>query len=186
MRQGGSIPKQIGDSLKLLQFLRLQNNRQLQDSIPSQLGLLTNLRYLELWGNNLSNSIPPQLGNLTNLVTLSLEGNQLMGNLPTQLGNLKNLSSFSVNGNKLSGNIPVELSKLRQLSYLQLSNNRFTGSLPSQLGDSLTNLIDFYAFGDSLVGAIPKFKGNKISILDIQNNICLTVLQLTQLFPLFV
>ena len=45
---------------------------QLTGSIPSEIGNLTNLTYLNLGGNQLTGEIPPEIGNLTNLEYLWL------------------------------------------------------------------------------------------------------------------
>ena len=42
------------------------NNSELTDSIPSEIGNLTNLVYLNLGYNQLTGSIPPEIGNLIN------------------------------------------------------------------------------------------------------------------------
>ena len=60
--------------------------RALGGSIPSQLGLLTQLETLDLGYNRLSGSVPSQLGQLSRLITLDVADNRLGGSLPTQLG----------------------------------------------------------------------------------------------------
>ena len=69
---------------------RLKNN-DLTDTIPVELGSLTNLTFLSLSKNDLIGTIPSQLGNLSNLGYLSLSGNDLIGTIPVELGNLSNL-----------------------------------------------------------------------------------------------
>ena len=50
---------------------------QLTGSIPSEIGNLTNLTYLNLGGNQLTGEIPSEIGNLTNITYLNLGSNQL-------------------------------------------------------------------------------------------------------------
>ena len=52
-------------------------NQELTDSIPPEIGCLTNLTELRLWGNYLTGEIPPEIGNLTDLTHLRLAYNQL-------------------------------------------------------------------------------------------------------------
>ena len=111
---------------------------ELSGTIPSELGNLTNLEGLALWGNELSGTIPSELGNLTNLEGLSLSDNELSGTIPPELGNLTNLEGLYLWGNELSGTIPSELGKLTNLTGL-FSENELSGTIPSELG-KLTNL----------------------------------------------
>ena len=78
-------------------------------TIPAELGSLTNLTELSLWGNQLTGEIPTELGGLTNLTVLSLGGNQLTGEIPTELGGLTNLRELALSENRLTGEIPTEL-----------------------------------------------------------------------------
>ncbi|KVI07210.1 Leucine-rich repeat-containing protein [Cynara cardunculus var. scolymus] len=94
-------------------------NAALSGTLVSQLGLLKNLQYLELYSNNLSGPIPNDLGNLTNLVSLDLY-----------------LNGFS-------GPIPVTLGKLSKLRFLDLSNNRLSGLVPDSGSFSLFTPISF-------------------------------------------
>ena len=63
-------------------------NRSLE-SLPPEVGRLTNLRRLDLGGNRLT-SLPPEVGRLTNLQELDLGGNRLTS-LPPEVGRLTNL-----------------------------------------------------------------------------------------------
>ena len=82
--------------------------------IPAELGGLTNLIWVYLWGNELSGAIPAELGGLTNLTLLDLNGNQLSGAIPAELGGLTNLTELQLADNRLSGCIPAEL---REIEY---------------------------------------------------------------------
>lgn len=61
---------------------------------------------LDLHSNQLDGTIPSTLGNLTNLHSLDLSRNMLSGQIPPALGDLKNLTHFNVSYNNLSGPIP--------------------------------------------------------------------------------
>ena len=53
--------------------------------MPPELGSLSNLRLLGLFGNDLSGEIPPELGSLSNLTELDLGDAELSGCVPSSL-----------------------------------------------------------------------------------------------------
>ncbi|KAF9690183.1 hypothetical protein SADUNF_Sadunf01G0169200 [Salix dunnii] len=137
-------------------------NANLSGQLVTQLGVLTNLQYLELYSNNISGQIPDELGNLTNLVSLDLYLNNLSGPIPQTLGKLQKLrflydtipfiqyccttwNSFTVrlNNNTLSGTIPVNLTTVNTLQVLDLSNNHLTGDIPVNGSFSLFTPMSF-------------------------------------------
>ena len=79
--------------------------------------------------NLLTDTIPKELGKLTNLVLLNLARNSLTGTIPPQLSNFPRMRNFVLSSNKLSGAIPEELGNLTTLWQLRLYDNFFT-SLP--------------------------------------------------------
>ena len=119
-------------SIETTTSLSLSN---ISGEIPSEIGNLINLTWLNLSGNNLTGEIPPEIGNLTNLTTLQLSNNQLTGEIPSEIGNLTNLIGLSLLNNQLSGEIPSEIVLLANLNELYLQNNQLT-SLP----DTICNL----------------------------------------------
>jgi Leucine-rich repeat (LRR) protein len=80
--------------------------------VPTYIGLLQNLRSLNLFCNSLT-SIPSELGLLQNLKTLNLSNNFLTS-IPSELGLLQNLQSLYLSGNKLTF-IPSELGNLKNV-----------------------------------------------------------------------
>ena len=64
---------------------------------------------LHLNENLLAGQLPPELGKLTQLTVLSLFGNSLNGEIPAEIGNLINLQQLSLYENALSGEIPRNL-----------------------------------------------------------------------------
>ena len=127
----GTIPTQLGQ-LTELQYLNLNNN-ELSGTIPTELRRLTKLTGLDLGNNRLTGTIPTQLGQLTELRYLNLHDNQLTGTIPTQLGQLTKLTALYFDSNELSGEIPAELGSLTNLQRLRLQNNQLTGPLPLTL-----------------------------------------------------
>ena len=105
----------------------------LNGTIPSSLGNLTNLRVLFLRLNRLRGPIPSSLGNLTNLTFLDLSWNELTGSIPSSLGNLTEVRELFLTENQLTGTIPSSLANLTSLDRLQLRENRLTGSIPAAL-----------------------------------------------------
>jgi endonuclease I len=128
-----SIPSEIG-SLTNLTELYLQNN-QLTGSIPSEIGNLTNLTYLWLSNNQLTDSIPPEIGNLINLTWLDLTLNELTGSILPEIGNLVNLTWLYLSTNQLTGSIPPEIGSLTNLTSLRLNDNQLTGEIPESICD---------------------------------------------------
>lgn len=125
----GSIPPSIGD-LVSLEHLTIEHTNLSGTSIPTEIGKLTNLTWLELDRNQLSGSIPPGIGSLVNLEYLDLGRNNLTGSIPPEIGNLTNVRWLSFYYNQLTGKIPVELSNLASINVLVLSENRLSDLPP--------------------------------------------------------
>ena len=157
--------------------MQLSDN-QLTGAIPTELGSLTNLEVLSLWGNQLTGPIPAELGSLTNLEQLGLSQNQLAGPIPSALSRLTSLEALSLWGNELSGEIPVELGTLANLTSLSLSQNQLIGPIPTWLG-SLTSLQVLSLWGNQLTGPIP----SALSTLTNLERLSLSQNQLTGPIP---
>jgi Leucine-rich repeat (LRR) protein len=108
-------------------------------TIPTELGSLTSLSWLDLAGNQLSGTIPTELGSLTNLAVLNLSSNQLSGTIPAELGSLTNLTVLYLDNNQLRGEIPASFVNLTSLAALTLDCGF---SSPNQsVTDFITSLI---------------------------------------------
>uniref|UniRef100_A0A6N2LRP3 Protein kinase domain-containing protein n=1 Tax=Salix viminalis TaxID=40686 RepID=A0A6N2LRP3_SALVM len=157
-----SFPSLIG--------LNLLNNY-LYGSIPSHIGILSNLTTLDLSFNNISGNIPLEIGMLSSLSRIFLHANYLQGLIPASIGNLSHLTDLSLYLNELSGGIPPEIGKLGSLTILDLSSNKLTGTIPASLGN-LRSLSELYLLNNSLVGPIT-FIGNlsaSLIVLGLSSN----------------
>ncbi|KAL3610846.1 hypothetical protein D5086_001866 [Populus alba] len=134
-------------------------NANLSGQLVTQLGVLSNLQYLELYSNNITGQIPDELGNLTNLVSLDLYLNNLTGPIPQTLGKLQKLRFLRLNNNTLSGTIPMNLTTVTTLQVLDLSNNQLTGDVPVNGSFSFFTPIRFVASNSTC-----HFSNNKFNI----------------------
>ncbi|GJU90960.1 leucine-rich repeat protein [Tanacetum coccineum] len=138
----GSLPSSIGNLVGLT-WLDLQSNR-LKGKIPSTIGKLQKLQRLSLSRNQFSGPIPDAIGNLSILTELYLHSNKLEGHIPPRLGNCKELNSLDLSDNRLGGKIPKQLFQIPALTILlNLSHNNLSGSVPSEVRDlNMLNILD--------------------------------------------
>ncbi|GJS20120.1 brassinosteroid insensitive 1-associated receptor kinase 1-like protein [Tanacetum coccineum] len=122
---------------------------QLSGQLAPELGTLTNLQYLELYGNKITGSLPNELGNLTNLLSLDLYQNQLDGGIPETYGNLQKLRFLRLNNNNLTGTIPESLTTLNSLQILDLSYNNLEGLV--SFNGAFTNFTDLSFKNNSML-----------------------------------
>ena len=112
-----------------LEGLTLDHNTNIRGSIPSSVGLLTKLKYLNLDDNSISGRLPSELYTLSNLEAIDMNDNALTGPLESAV-NLTNLVIVQLQNNQLTGNIPADsFVGLEELVLLQLHQNNLTGTL---------------------------------------------------------
>ncbi|WP_423925033.1 Ig-like domain-containing protein [Candidatus Palauibacter sp.] len=146
--------------------LRLRENN-LIGPLPAQLGDLSHLGVLDLYGNFVSGPLPPEIGNATRLREIDLGRNQLAGSIPATLGSLVNLRVLNFESNRLSGPIPPELGALTELTFLNLFNNDLSGLFPPELAD-LRKLQQLYVDENRLTGVIPPSFVNLTDLISFQ------------------
>ena len=133
-------------------------------SIPPEIGLLTNLELIILRGG-LIGEIPSEIGNLVNLTHLDLEGNEgyccgniLTGEIPSEIGNLVNLEYLDLNGNSISGEIPSEIGNLVNLDNLNLYGNDLSGAIPDEVCNLIENnnlALNYITSGNNFTSTCP-------------------------------
>ena len=127
------------------------------------------VRSTDLSSNKLSGSIPVEISVLSELRFLNLSRNHLMGNIPKNIGIMKELKSINLSQNHLSGEIPSSMSNLSFLNYLDLSYNDFSGRIPSS-----TQLQSFDAvryFGNCVVLLFQKDAYHQLENLIIEHQL---------------
>lgn len=124
-----------------------ENN--LVGTIPTEIGLLSNLAIWGMERGGLTGPIPSEIGNLSNLIFLDLDFNDLTGTLPTELYLLVGLTQLDVNNNRLSGNID-QIGIFQQLDFLQIHANLFT-YVSSVLVSNLATDDTDHSYNDLLV-----------------------------------
>ncbi|KAL0319080.1 UNVERIFIED_CONTAM: putative LRR receptor-like serine/threonine-protein kinase [Sesamum angustifolium] len=158
----GTVPSGIGD-LTELSYLNLESNL-FSGPIPSSIGGLTKLQEIHLSNNKFMDELPYSLSNLTLLNLLLVDRNNILGSIPPSLGNLSNLLVLDLSRNNLSGPIPKEIVSLSSIAiYLDLSNNNLSGSIPSEVG-SLSNLRKLDLSNNRLSGLVPRTISRCISL----------------------
>eukprot|EP01106_Pelomyxa_sp_JSP_P000833 TRINITY_DN1121_c0_g2_i2.p1 TRINITY_DN1121_c0_g2~~TRINITY_DN1121_c0_g2_i2.p1 ORF type:complete len:956 (+),score=111.10 TRINITY_DN1121_c0_g2_i2:412-2868(+) len=101
-------------------------------SIPTEIGLLTNLTKLNLTDNDISGQIPKEISCLPRLQNLSISITDINGTIPSNLGQTGELVWLDLHSNKLVGTIPSALGN-STLQHLDLSYNHLCGSIPNRL-----------------------------------------------------
>lgn len=103
---------------------------------------------------NLIGTIPTEIGILKDLIYIDLDFNALTGTLSSELLSLSSLTQLDLNNNKLSGNVNG-IGKYPFMEFLQLSSNLFTGTIPEAVG-TYKNLLAFTIHGTDVSGTMPK------------------------------
>ncbi len=131
------LPEDLG---RLSALKRLYVNRLGLSYVPSSIGMLHNLEFLDLSVNSIYSPLPDEIGNLKNLKDLYLSRNEIT-DLPTSIGHLDLLRYLRLDNNPLSS-LPTSIGNLKNLKWLEL-NSTSISSIPASFGnlDNLENLI---------------------------------------------
>jgi Leucine-rich repeat (LRR) protein len=149
----GSLPSQLM-LLRNLESLVISGNSLSLSTIPSEIGLISSMTYLDLSDNKIIGEIPSEFGVLGSLTTLMLASNELNGPIPSQLGLLSELTVLSLYVNLLNSSIPCEIYNLTNLEFLVVSSNFISGSISSKIG-MLSHLLEFVVSENNFEGPIP-------------------------------
>ncbi|KAK3251073.1 hypothetical protein CYMTET_39577 [Cymbomonas tetramitiformis] len=164
----GTLPTSLG-SISGLTYLQIRSN-DFTGTLPTELGKLAKLKLLDFYnGGQITGHIPTELGSLEAVTYIKFEKNDLFGPFPTELGLLTTLLHLNMRYNNLNGTIPAAT----QLTSLWLGHNDLSGTLPTELG-LLTHITEYFDLSqNSFTGTIPTELGKLTGTsrtLDISNN----------------
>ncbi|KAL5974265.1 hypothetical protein ACLOJK_030929 [Asimina triloba] len=174
----GPVPGNLGSLRELtrLSFALNQLGTDGNDDLGfiSSLANCTNLVELGLHANRLKGVLTNSIANLsTNLRMINIGGNQIWGSIPAEIDSLVSLTLLGMQQNLLTGRIPPSIAKLKELRNLYLSSNKLSGEIPSSIGN-LSLLNELYLGLNNLQGSIPSSLCNckHLTLLDLfQNNL---------------
>ncbi|CAM8889156.1 unnamed protein product [Rhodiola kirilowii] len=170
------IPAALLNISTLEEFDAGSNN--LTGKVPSNLGVLNNLKRFNVEYNTLGSGAAgdleflTSLGNASYLSILGLKTNQFGGEIPSSFFNSSTqLTIVSFGSNRISGSIPDEIGKQINLIALGMENNDLEGVIPESIGN-LVMLEKLGFSGNRLTGSIPDSLGNLRSLffLNFANN----------------
>ena len=141
-----AVPAEIGQLTSLVE-LNLYGNK--LTSVPAGIGQLTSLKELRLGGNKLT-SVPAEIGQLMSLKVLYLNCNKLTS-LPAEIGQLTSLVRLDLEHNELT-RVPAEIGQLTSLEWLDLGYNKLT-SVPEEIWQ-LTSLEELH-LGNNQLTSVP-------------------------------
>ena len=141
--------------------------------LPSFLGYLTSLTFLNLAGVGLTSTIPDELfSDWSRMKALFLSDNDITGYIPSSIEHLSSIEMLWLGGNNIGGSIPSEIGPLLSLKDLSLESNfreDVTGkrglitTIPSEIGQ-LTNLESLNLADNALSGLVPMNIGGLVSL----------------------
>eukprot|EP01018_Ginkgo_biloba_P020234 Gb_34054 [translate_table: standard] len=169
-------------SLKNLEYVNLSFNNFSGVGIPSELGLLQRLRYLDLSHSGFCGIIPWQLGNLSKLEYLSFSRDILLDLTSllwvSDLSWIKNLSALeylSVNGvdlRRVADNWDHWIASLSKLRHLHMAGCRLLGAIPQSLV-RITRLSDLdLSFNTFSAGSMPPWLSSMTSLVSLNLSGC--------------
>ncbi|KAL2501024.1 putative LRR receptor-like serine/threonine-protein kinase [Forsythia ovata] len=160
----GILPVSVGNLSTSLQYLYAYNC-DLWGSIPMEIGNLSSLISLNLYGNQLAGSIPTTVVDLQKLLGLYLSCNKISGSIPGTLCEHRNLNTLWLSQNLITGAIPDCMGNITTLRYLDIDANRLTSSIPASLW-LLNDLLELNLSSNFLSGSLPQEIGNlKVAFL---------------------
>lgn len=152
-----SIPSSVGQ-LPLLVYLFLSDNH-FTGTLPESLSLLNaSLQDLNVGDNELHGTIPSWLGLMSNLNTLVMSFNYLTGAVPSSLSRLSGLRVLQLDGNYLISSLDGVFSpavNMTKLQVVDVSDNALTGSIPAALFENTPLLSTVSMSLNCMSGSIP-------------------------------
>lgn len=154
-----TIPSSVGD-MKNLEYLQVWG---VKGPLPTELFQLNNLTELWLRWAWLNSPIPSEIGNLSKLETFSIQGrwrydwdHQVKGPIPEELYNCKELRMLEILDTHVSGGLSPKIGQLTKLNNLRLTYNELSGPIPAELASIDTKWEDLDLRGNHFSGKVPE------------------------------
>ena len=146
-------------------------NNNFRSTIPTEVGLLTNLEYFYAEGNQFTGPIPSEMGQMTEIREIDFHDTLLTGTIPEELyeGTWSLVNMYDFTSANLEGTISTLVGKLHTIDWFLYGENSLSGSIPTQV-QKMTSVNRFEVHGNNLSGSIPvglcQFRGtNSLGIL---------------------
>ncbi|WP_334055897.1 leucine-rich repeat domain-containing protein [Polaribacter sp. P097] len=173
----GNIPESFGDLKELIkiEFNRIRIGSANITGLPTSIGELDKLEYLDLANNNLT-SLPEEFGGMEKVTFINLERNQLES-ITTGIGDFTSLENLNLSnqqnpqtGAKMLTTLPNEIGNIATLKFLYLNDNGLT-ALPDGIGN-LNSLEQLVILNNNDLTTLPSSIGNLSSLehLLLRNN----------------
>lgn len=133
----GTLPVQLLQLESLIYLYVRRNSLEIDLDELFQDGNLPSIFALWLDANIIGGTIPTRIGLFTDLASLSITEAELTGPLPAEMGNLVNMRRCWLYENELSGPIPESINSWRQLQVLEIYDNLLTGDMPQAVCDAV-------------------------------------------------
>lgn len=106
---------------------------------------------VSLENNGLKGFLPTEVGLLSNLRDLGIGLNEISGTIPSEVGLLANkLQTFDFHFTSIHSELPSEIGMLTELTNTRFSHAPLTGPIPSEIGN-LSKLSKFHSIGVGLI-----------------------------------
>jgi hypothetical protein len=156
----------IFSSSKFLRVLDLHNRH--HDLLPSSIGKLKHLRYLDLSRNYTLKKLPNSITRLQNLQTLNLSFCENLEELPSSIVELNHLRYLDLSWNKNLKKLPNFISRLQNLQTLILSRCKELEELPRDMKE-LVNLRHLEINGCERLTYMPRGLGLLTNLQTLSN-----------------
>lgn len=165
----GPIPTEVGQLSKLI-YLDL-GNIGLTGTLPSELGQPTKLDSIYAYDQYLTGALPTQIGLMSSMHTMQMMNNSFTGSLPTEMGVMKAMDRLRLHLNGFSGTLPAEMVDMANLNWFELGYNQLSGQIPTNLS-LLPRLQHLFLQGNSLTGPLSPDIGDvdMLQYLFLDNN----------------
>ncbi|KAE8706145.1 Detected protein of unknown function [Hibiscus syriacus] len=163
----GHLPMDLGLFLPNLQYLNLSCNL-FEGELPSLVGVMTKLSWLDLSFNNLSGEVPKELvENCIDLVGLMLNNNSFHGEFfSADHFNLSRVQVLRLGNNKFTGSLITKKEFYSSMKLFDVSNNNMAGEIPNGIDAEVLLLQN-----NSFEGHMPCEGFYEAQVIDISHNL---------------